>query len=137
MVVGERGPLARRIAARSQPRPAARGTPSRADRRPELPAVRIQREGRLDGEARFSRAGARLQGYRAQQIKFHFDFRAGFLLEVMTQPVSLTSKMIPLGSLNFRSKPSSPSSPRSKKNSPPAASIAACWALRSSAWKPK
>jgi AraC family transcriptional activator of tynA and feaB len=48
-----------------------------------------------------------------------------FLLAVSAQPVSLMSKMMPFGSLNLRSKPSSPSLPRSKKNSPPAASTAA------------
>ena len=56
---------------------------------------------------------------------------------VPCQPCFEMSKITPSGSLNLRSKLPARSSPRSKKNLPPAASIFFCVSTRSSTWMPK
>src|SRR5262249_27774202 len=56
---------------------------------------------------------------------------------VPCQPCLEISKITPSGSLNLRSKLPCRSSPRSKKNLPPLASIRFCVSARSSTWKPK
>src|SRR5581483_2097597 len=85
---------------------------------------------RLETMADVDHARARPRHPRRTEVNRVLNATTHFLLDVIVQPVSLMSKMIPSGSLNLRSKPSSPSSPRSKKNLPPAASIAACPSLR-------
>ena len=56
---------------------------------------------------------------------------------VPSHPFFDMSNTTPSGSLNFRSKFPRRSSPRSKKNVPPDASIFFCVSARSSTWKPK
>src|SRR5690349_11680804 len=68
----------------------------------------------------------------------HFNRAFYFLYpSVPCQPRFEISKITPSGSLNLRSKLPWRSSPRSKKNLPPCASMRFCVSARSSTWKPK